>query len=452
MVATDLDGTLLRADGTISPRTRETLTQTASVGVAIVLVTARPPRFVRALAGLTGLIGLAVCCNGALVYDIEQDRLVRHAPLEYAIARRLVTGLRAALPGVCFAFELGERYGWEPGYALLDGALDAHDAGPSGRVGEALDLCATPITKLIVRHPMLAADALLPRVRELAGEDAYVTHSGAPFVEVSAAGVQKALAVEALCADLGVAPREVVAFGDMPNDLPLLCWAGRGVAVANAHPQVLRVADEVTLSNEEDGVAAVLERLLTGAGMPQRRSEEGHVMARSMTVGALFDAWDDLDRSLAGVAPAEMVEPWNGGSAFTWTYGHVTNMVDAWLNVRFQGLPPHPVIGDPDLRIGGSGRAADWSSIRQGVAEVRETTRCYLQELTESDLDRVIPYDGSVAALRAGGLSLRYALLRAIAHHHYHIGEIATKREQLGHVVGDLPIPQPAGLAAGGEE
>jgi uncharacterized damage-inducible protein DinB len=166
------------------------------------------------------------------------------------------------------------------------------------------------------------------------------------------------------------------------------------------------------------------------------------VPARSALVGALFDAWEELDVVLAGVASGDMIEPWGGGSTFAWTYGHVANAIDAWLNVRFQGLAPHPVIGDADLRFGGSGGATDWAAIWQGVAEVRGACRGYLAGLTESDLDRTIPYDGSFAELRSEGLSLRHAILVNLVHHHYHIGEVATKRSQLGHRVPHLPGPR----------
>lgn len=168
-------------------------------------------------------------------------------------------------------------------------------------------------------------------------------------------------------------------------------------------------------------------------------------MARSALIGALFDAWDGIDLVLTGVTPTEMLEPWGGGSAFAWTYGHVANSIDAWLNVRFQGSAPHPIIGDPDLRFGGSGRAADWPAIWQGVAEVREATRSYLWGLADPDLDLVIPYDGSIVALHATGLALRHAVIVNLVHHHYHLyhlGEIATKRAQLGHAVPHLPGPQ----------
>ena len=172
------------------------------------------------------------------------------------------------------------------------------------------------------------------------------------------------------------------------------------------------------------------------------------VATGSMLVGALFDAWDEFDLTLAGVTPEDMLAPWGGGSAFAWTYGHVANSFDAWLNVRFQGLAPHPIIGDRALGFGGSGQAADWPAIHRGVAEVREATRRYLHGLTEPDLDLVIPYDGSYAPARQHGLSLRFAVLLHVTHHHYHVGEIATKRERLGRRAGDFPGPHAAMLAA----
>ncbi len=261
LLATDLDGTLLRGDGTISDRTRRALEAARAAGMMTALVTARPPRTVRDRAHALGIAGLAICCNGAIVYDLDQDHVVGHTPLTPQAARSLVLALREAIPGVCFAVELGVRYGWEPRFAALRPMVREQTAGVED---DALMLCSEPVTKLIAGHGDLPADELLRIARTLVGETANVTHSGAPYVEISAAGVQKAWALASLCTQLAVTPSEVVAFGDMPNDIPMLVWAGRGVAVANAHPEALRAADEVTASNEEDGVAVVIEQLLRG--------------------------------------------------------------------------------------------------------------------------------------------------------------------------------------------
>ena len=108
------------------------------------------------------------------------------------------------------------------------------------------------------------------RARAAAGDDAVVTWAGLRLVEISAAGVTKAFALERLCRRLGVAPEEVVAVGDMPNDLAMLDWAGTGVGGATAGLAVLAGADEVTAANTEDGVALLLERILAANGARRR--------------------------------------------------------------------------------------------------------------------------------------------------------------------------------------
>jgi hypothetical protein len=164
-------------------------------------------------------------------------------------------------------------------------------------------------------------------------------------------------------------------------------------------------------------------------------------MPRSKLVGLLFEAWKDMDRVLADLDPEEAVRPPDGGSSVAWTVGHLANQVDAWVNVRFQRRAPHELIGQARFRVGGTGAADDWQAIHAGVQEVRDAARRYLEGLNESDLDLVIPYDGSFSRLRESGLSLRYALLRTCAHHYFHIGEIATKRSALGQRVGEYPGP-----------
>jgi len=264
LVATDLDGTLLRDDKTISVRTIAALRRAREAGMALVLVTGRPPRRLKIVAQELGVTGLAVCCNGAIVYDLAADAIVEHNTLTADLARQLVGALREAAPGVCFAVERGLVFGHEPAYAY-SGQI-AEDEPPLS--ADAHALCAEAVTKLIVRHPEVPLDDLLRISRVVAGEMAAVTHSGAPFVEISAAGITKASALAGLCDRLGIAASEVIAFGDMPNDLPMLAWAGRSVAVANAHPDILAAVDEVTATNEDDGVAVVLERLIEGIGNP----------------------------------------------------------------------------------------------------------------------------------------------------------------------------------------
>lgn len=261
LVATDLDGTLLRDDGTVSAHTAGILARVQALGIPVVFVTARPPRRVREIARSVGLGGLAICGNGALIYDLDTETIVRQTLLEAVIAHQLIGALRDAAPGIAFAVEAGLIYGQEPGYA----PHSPHPEDVEARFDDALILCAAGVTKLIALHPTLPLDELLPLAHRLAWENAIVTHSGAPFVEIAAPGITKARALTDLCADLGIAPADVIAFGDMPNDLPMLSWAGHRVAVANAHPDILAIAHEVTATNNADGVARTLERLFGGS-------------------------------------------------------------------------------------------------------------------------------------------------------------------------------------------
>jgi Cof subfamily protein (haloacid dehalogenase superfamily) len=248
LAAIDLDGTLLRSDGTIGERTKRAVRETS---LDVVLVTARGPLTIHDIAAELEIEGRAICSNGALVVDLATQAIVRQRLLESEVALRLVHELRERLPGIRFAVE-HEGFAHEPGFSAWNWTP------PAGtRVADVVELLADPATKLILRHAEHDTVAIQDLARELVGESLTVVASGSEAVEVTAAGVNKATAV----AELGVPPEQVIAFGDYPNDIPLLTWAGRGVAMGNAHADVLAVANEVTATNDEDGVAVVLERL-----------------------------------------------------------------------------------------------------------------------------------------------------------------------------------------------
>jgi len=270
LIASDLDGTLLRDDKTVSDRTRSALDAARARGIVVVLVSARPPRTVATIAAAAGVGGFAVCCNGAIVYDLDRRAIVDNVPFAAEIALDLVTSLRAVAPGISFAMEQGLDLLCEADFSILHPEREVEAPTIVDALVRLSALDAAPVTKLIVRHPDYTAVELMALVRGHAGERAGVTHSGAPFVEVSAAGIHKAAGLARLCADLGIDATEVLAFGDMPNDVPMLAWAGRGVAVANADPETLAAADEITGSNMEDGVAMVIEDVLMGMENPVR--------------------------------------------------------------------------------------------------------------------------------------------------------------------------------------
>ena len=263
-VACDLDGTLLRSDGTLDERSRRALAAVERTGAIVVICTARPARWMRPLAEATGHRGVAICANGGVVWDLHTDAPIEEFPLEPAIAQQIVAALEEGLPGGHWAVERSNGFGHEPSY-------EPRWPVPDDTVVEAVEiLVSQPSVKLMLRHGDLLADELLQRARGLVGHLAELSHSNSTdsLLEIAAAGVSKASALTRVCTERGIASEEVVAFGDMPNDLPMLRWAGHGVAVANAHPDLLTAADEVTASNDDAGVAQVLERLFGAQAQP----------------------------------------------------------------------------------------------------------------------------------------------------------------------------------------
>ena len=257
LVATDLDGTIVPWDGVISDRTVRTLQAVEAAGVPVVFVTGRPPRWMADIAARTGHTGLSVCANGALVYDLHTEKVVDHFPLSVEVGLDVARRLRDAWPDIGFAVETLDGFAHEPSYQ------PRWDVGQARTVATLEDIYdGVPVVKLLARHEQLDADALLAAAREVVGDVAELTHSSqSGLLEISAVGVSKATTLALLCERQGISAEDVVAFGDMPNDLPMLAWAGRSYAVEGAHPDVLAAVSLRAATAEEDGVAQVLEHL-----------------------------------------------------------------------------------------------------------------------------------------------------------------------------------------------
>lgn len=255
LVATDLDGTLLRSDGSVSARTRAILLELDRVGVPVVFVTGRPLRWMEELWASVGAHGQAILANGAVVYDVTSHE-VRDVT---GIARRegleLAQAITAELTGTAFAIETVD------GLRLGDGFTGRRPFPEGTPRGPLEDVWDQDAVKVLVRHSTAPFDELRAAVTAAVGDLATPSWSMEGLVEISAAGVTKAATLERVSADLGVGAAEVVAFGDMPNDLAMLTWAGTSYAMRNAHPSVLEVAEHVAPSNDDDGVATVLAEL-----------------------------------------------------------------------------------------------------------------------------------------------------------------------------------------------
>ena len=266
VLATDLDGTLLASDSTLTERTRRAMRSARDAGYRIVLATARPARIVDRIVGAERLFDTAICANGAVEYDLVTGRMVVARPLLPALAADVMKRIDDLLPGVAFAVETGRRVLHEVGYSYQP-SLDSERYPVRTRA----ELVVEPLVKLMALvptgDPATAWARLSVHLADLVACTWSAGHGPADraypaILELSAPGVSKAAALADLCARWGVSPDEVAAVGDAPNDLPMLAWAGRAYAVANAHPKVLAVAHHVVPSNDEDGVATLLESLL----------------------------------------------------------------------------------------------------------------------------------------------------------------------------------------------
>ncbi|MGH3738962.1 MAG: HAD family hydrolase [Micromonosporaceae bacterium] len=257
LIASDLDGTLLRSDGTVSPRTLATLDAIDAAGSRFVMVTGRPIRWLPEVLDQTGVRGPVICANGGVVYDPESDTVLDHTPLLPHVVAEVMAALSHELPDVSFAVEV------DHGRAMLsEVAYPSHPGDIGWRTVPRAALGAAPVAKLLARCVDAAPEEFLARCTKLLDGTVQVTSSSrAALVEISAIGVTKASGLAWYAERHGIDPSGVTAYGDMPNDVPMLSWAGRGVAMANAHPLALEVADEVTGSNDADGVAVHLESL-----------------------------------------------------------------------------------------------------------------------------------------------------------------------------------------------
>lgn len=264
-IATDLDGTLLRSDKSVSDRTRQAVHAAEDAGLLVVIATGRPPRWIPPVVEELGERGLVVCANGASIYDPARHELVARTELAPEEVESIIDDLEDAFPDAVLGLEQGFEFAVDE--SIESSGIEFIESWKLDglRVGPIRSFLDQPVIKLIVRLPSGAPDGTATAVQSVVGERALVTHSiSESFLELSHPSVHKASAVERLLERSGVAAADVAAFGDMPNDLELIRWAGLGVAVANADPVLIEAADEVTASNDDDGVAVVIERILTG--------------------------------------------------------------------------------------------------------------------------------------------------------------------------------------------
>ncbi|MEV0115158.1 Cof-type HAD-IIB family hydrolase [Streptomyces sp. NPDC050844] len=267
LIATDLDGTLLRDDKSVSDRTVAALAAAEEAGIEVFFVTGRPARWMDVVSDHVHGHGLAICGNGAAVVDLHggagSHRFVKLRELRREDALDVVHVLRDAAPGTSFAVERTGGLHHEPTYPPLHLEPGESVAPAEKLLAEDSDAADQPVLKVLAYHPELAPDEFLTVARAAVDGRVEITRSSpSALLEISGSGVSKASTLELCCAERGITPAEVVAFGDMPNDIEMLSWAGTSYAMGNAHPDVIAAASGRTVANNEDGVAVVIEQIL----------------------------------------------------------------------------------------------------------------------------------------------------------------------------------------------
>ena len=257
LIACDMDGTLLdHTGGAVSRRNAEALARASAAGAKVVIATGRPIWWLDPVVE-AGFTGQAICMNGAIVYDIAAGEVLSSSPLTSDVMTSFVTGLSNHQPDFSLAVE---RLG-----TTIDSCYAEPDYehpwifGSFQRIGRP-HLLAEPAAKMLVRSRTDSRTLAEAATAAGNGEVSITWSTDDGLIEVASAGVNKGSTLSRLAHQWGIASHEVIAFGDMPNDLEMLAWAGRGIAMGGGHPAAQAVASEVGPAHDDDGVARVLER------------------------------------------------------------------------------------------------------------------------------------------------------------------------------------------------
>jgi len=263
LIATDVDGTLLNREDRITERTRQAILAAVAGGTQFVLATGRPPRWISPVVDELGFAPMAVCAYGAVIYDADTDRVISARTLSVDLLAELAEISLRTVPGAGLAAERVGKSAHDSATPQFVSAPGYEHAwlNPDNTEVSFEDVLSAPAVKLLVRKPGVPSSqlaAMLAKHVGVLGDITYSTDDG--LVEISAIGISKAIGLQEITRPLEISAQDTVAFGDMPNDVPMLLWAGHGVAMGNAHPEAIEAANEVAESNNDDGLARVLER------------------------------------------------------------------------------------------------------------------------------------------------------------------------------------------------
>jgi len=261
LIASDIDGTILGHDGTISQRTIDAFAAAADAGVEIVFVTGRPPRWLDPIRERIGHTGTVICSNGAAIYSLESESVLSSHALSWDTVKTVKHRIENLAPDSRFALESLTGFHVEAGFLTANSIRGAQEYVPADLTPEMAD---GGIVKMLAVLPTGNADEFLHLVEPAIGQLIAVTHSAPELalLEMGPLGVNKAVTLAEYAATKGIGAADVVAFGDMPNDIEMLAWAGAGYAMASGHPAALAAARLTAPRFEDDGVAQIIEARL----------------------------------------------------------------------------------------------------------------------------------------------------------------------------------------------
>ncbi len=267
LILTDLDGTLLTREKTLSPGNRAALERAARAGAEVVVATGRTyPAIPQPLLELP-FLRYFVLINGAKVYDRLEDRVLYRAELPLATAEQIFDEMEGVDATVdCYQDDHGlmekrfldnlEHYIHDP-HSLR---LVRMTRRPCEDLRSAVRAGGESVQKVQFYFPDLAERARVKKLLEKKYPQVILSISLPENLEVNDARATKGAGLLALCRSLGISPAQTVAFGDGTNDISMLQAAGIGVAMDNADPETKAAADLLTGDNQQDGVAQVLDQ------------------------------------------------------------------------------------------------------------------------------------------------------------------------------------------------
>ena len=259
LIALDLDGTMLARTGLMSPAVREAVREVAQAGVHVVIATGRAIGTTMPVVSYLGLEhGYVVCSNGAVTVELDRDEPEGYRVLEIVTfdPGPALAMLRGSWPDAVVAVE-EVGVGFKVSGPFPDGELVGQV-----RVVPWAELSDSPATRVTFRSPTGTAEDFLELVERIGLHSVNYAVGFTAWLDINPEGVSKASALELVRRRLGVEPPQTTAVGDQRNDLEMLHWAARSVAMGNAPDEVKAVADEVTLDVDQDGLVSVLKSIL----------------------------------------------------------------------------------------------------------------------------------------------------------------------------------------------